>query len=313
MNILITFPGQGSQSPKILEDAQHLPESLIKTYLEALNNIGIDLKKIITQTPELLNQTTITQPVLLGLSYITYEHYKKFLDNYQVTLSGHSLGELTAACVAFDLSLEKSIQLAQRRAELMELSMKQNNIKTSTIALLGAYTQEVENIISLQDQVWAINFNSTAQTVLTGASDSIEHISKLLQQLPTTKRIIPIPMSVSSHCPLLEGVASAWGSVLSETFKGKKLKFSVASNVTADIHHQEEPVINNLQQTLTQPVLYHQMITNLLPQDIVLELGSGKILTNLNKRISKDFQALSSSELQTFIQDQNISRENITS
>lgn len=311
MNILITFPGQGSQSAKMLEESRYLPDSLISSYLESLDSIGINLPNIIETEPDLLNQTTVTQPVILGLSYITYQHFMQFFKQHDVTLAGHSLGELTAACIAFNLPLKQSVKLAQERAELMELSMRENNIKTATIALLGSYTNEAQDIVQSQKQVWAINFNSTSQTILTGSRDAIENASKLLQELPTTKRIISIPMSVSSHCPLLQEVTPAWSKILNKAFAGKSINYSVASNVTATIHHEPEKVIQNLEQALTHSVLYYRMIENLMPKDLVVELGPGKVLTNLNKRISRNFQALSANEIENFTENQNFTKENV--
>ena len=283
MKLLITFPGQGSQSANMLNELPESMSNLREQYLNSLASTDIDLCDIIKNTREILNQTHITQPAILGHSMTVFTHFEDKLKGKDIVLAGHSLGELTAACISMGLSLAESLELAKKRASLMQKSMVVNDIETATIALLGQFNDNVKDLLKMYNKVWAINYNTSAQTVLTGAIDQVTTLTKELSNLSSTKRVVPI--SVSSHCPLLENILPQWQLVLKEAFKGRTPLYPVCSNTTTKQHRTCEEIIDNLTYQLTQPVLYHKMISNNNSVDAILELGPGKILTNLHKRI----------------------------
>lgn len=294
---LICFPGQGSQS---LSMAQELPQGHQRSYYEALKKIDFDFEEIINKNPDLINETTRTQPAILAHSYLTFKHYENLWTNCDLTFIGHSLGELTAACLSFGLTLDQSCQLAQKRAQLMKAPFEKDSLQTKTVALLGEFSEELEKEMSKFSDIWAINYNSPTQTVITGFTEQIDLLLSLIKEKRLVKKAVPLSLSISSHCPLLKPVVEQWFCTLEETFAGLSPKFPVGSNRTTTLHHNKDDILNNLAYQLIEPVRYHDLITHYLQStspEKIIEIGPGKVLTGLHRRLKGSFELLTSHQL----------------
>ncbi len=308
MNKAVIFPGQGCQSigmgKSLFENSQEVRE-LFEKASEILRE---DMQKLCFEENDKLNLTHYTQPAILLVSYSVF-HLIKPKINGEISLGlGHSLGEFSALCASETLDFEVALKLVSQRGILMEESCKkqQAGMQAGMMVVLGLEDSILEELCEKKRnvglKVWCANYNADGQMVLAGSREDLSTLEVELKGLGA-KRALMLPMSVASHCPILEGMCGEFEALLEESLQ-EFFAFPIISNVTAHAYNTKAQALELLSKQLIFPVLYKQSIRkNDSQTEIFIECG-GNVLKGLNKRLSaKETLSLQTyDEIQNFLQ-----------
>ena len=287
MKSVLLFPGQGSQSIGMMNG---FDSSLVKEVFDMGSDIfGEDLLDLITSENDKINQTIYTQPIMFLSGFVTYLLLKEKKSSLQVDyVAGHSLGEITAACVAGVFSIDKAIQIVQKRAQLMQNTVPAG--EGAMAAILGLEDTVVEEICkTLQSTgvIEPVNYNSPGQIVVAGEKKLIEQSLEKFKD-SGAKRVLLLPVSVPSHCSLMRSAAEDFGNYLND-FEFNDADIPVVQNVNATDVVDKKLIKENLVAQLFNPVKWTASIQYLEKQGVsnFIESGPGKVLWGLNRRITK--------------------------
>ncbi|UUO22361.1 ACP S-malonyltransferase [Colwellia sp. M166] len=287
-NLAFVFPGQGSQSLAMLADfTEH--EVVQATFSEASTALGYDLWQLVQQGPvEKLNQTNFTQPALLTASVALWRLWHASTLTTPAMLAGHSLGEYSALVCAGVLSLTDAVKLVEKRGEFMQASVPEGvGAMAAVIGLDDKMIIEACLKAENGEVVSAVNFNSPGQVVIAGHKDAVERAG-VLCKAAGAKRVLPLPVSVPSHCALMKDAAEK----LAEEFNNVTFNtpnIPVVNNVDVAIETSVEAIKIALIKQLYSPVRWTETIQFLAESGIeqAIEAGPGKVLQGLLKRIDK--------------------------
>lgn len=287
------FPGQGSQSQGMLSELAQAFPIVKETFAQASEVIKKDLWQISQEdTDSLLNQTAWTQPIMLSAGIACLRVYRQHFDGKDALfLCGHSLGEYTALVAGNSLSFENAIHLVHKRGQYMQDAVREG--EGAMAAILGLADEDIIEICQKSGEVSAANFNAPGQVVIAGRKENValaaEHCRKA-----GAKRALILPVSVPSHCQLMHPAAERLRPIIDETAFNLP-HIPIVQNKDACVHHSREDILQALIAQLYSPVLWTASMQFLINHgiDCVLEMGSGKVLTNLMKRIDRNVKAYS--------------------
>jgi len=295
-NIGFVFPGQGSQKLGMLADLAASTDVVTDTFAEASAVLGKDLWEVsqIDQS-EQLNQTDITQPVLLAASVAIWRVWQGRQGVQPSILAGHSLGEYSALVCSGVLIFSDAIALVHQRGRLMQAAVSVGTGKMA--AIIGFDDSKIAGLCeqaACGQVVSAANFNSPGQTVIAGDVDAVERTMALCKEAGA-KRALPLNISVPSHCALMRPAAEQLQAELD------KVQFSspqipVVQNVNAQICDDPNLIKENLIKQLYEPVLWVDSVKCMGESGVekILECGPGKVLSGLIKRIEPDISCFAS-------------------
>ena len=283
----IVFPGQGSQHLNMLAQGSILDvaQSPEFSHLSELCSdlISIDFFDLIENGPEeSLNKTSITQPLLLLVSYL---HYQKLINHIEVDpimFAGHSLGEYSALVAANSISIEDALQVVRKRGLLMEEAPTGSMaaILGLNISMIDELCQQVSMDASMQVQ--CANINSPTQTVISGSNEAVLRTQELCLQAGA-KRAITLKVSIASHSPLMKVAKDEFYDFLS-TIELKAPEISVLHNVTNQSSTEPSVIKNLLVQQLYSPVQWVNICRELVALNLpLIECGPSKVLSGLFK------------------------------
>jgi [acyl-carrier-protein] S-malonyltransferase len=297
------FPGQGSQTVGMLADFAD-NETVQSTFKEASDALGYDVWALISEGPEeKLNQTEYTQPALLTASVAMYRLWQQQNGRAADYMAGHSLGEYSALVCAGVLSLADAVKLVELRGQYMQQAVPQGTGAMAAIiglddqSIIDACQQAAENEI-----VSAVNFNSPGQVVIAGNAAAVDRAGALCKAAGA-KRVLPLPVSVPSHCALMKPAAEQLAQVL-ETISFNSPEVAVVNNVDVAIESDASAIKQALIRQLYSPVRWTETVQYLANQQvaIMVECGPGKVLQGLVKRIDKTVQCISINNQATLAQ-----------
>ena len=288
----VIFPGQGSQivgMGKELYNKFDLVKNLFKEADEALN---LSLSKIILEGPsEKLNLTVNTQPAIYLISFAIYNLVKK---EFEINLdkaeyfAGHSLGEYSALSSAGYLNFTETIKLLRIRGDAMQNSVPEG--KGGMIAVLGTTVETIEKIL-LENQnnffVEIANDNSVGQIVLSGLIDDLEKLTKVFKK--NNIKNIRLPVSAPFHCKLMNKASEIMKNEI-EKVNFVDCNNKLISNVTANEILNKEELKKLLIDQIENRVRWRESIIYMINRGVnqFIEIGPGKVLSGLVKRINKD-------------------------
>lgn len=288
------FPGQGSQAVAMLSDfAQNA--IVQQAFKEASDALGYDLWQLVTLGPkEQLNQTNFTQPALLTASVALWRVWQAESDVLPSVFAGHSLGEYSALVCAGVLSLTQGVKLVEKRGEYMQACVPAG--VGAMAAVIGLDDQAIIDACAkaqMDEVVAAVNFNSPGQVVIAGHKKAVERAGVLCKEAGA-KRVLPLPVSVPSHCALMADAAQKLAADL-EQINFNKPNVNMVNNVDVSIETSSESIKTALIKQLYSPVRWSETITALGEQGItqMVEVGPGKVLQGLVKRINKTITCVS--------------------
>jgi [acyl-carrier-protein] S-malonyltransferase len=293
-NLAFVFPGQGSQTVGMLADFAD-NEAVQQTFSEASEALGYNLWQLVAQGPaEKLNQTNFTQPALLTASVALWRLWASQSDSQPAMLAGHSLGEYSALVCAGVISLSEGVKLVEKRGEFMQASVPAG--VGAMAAIIGLDDQAIIDACAKaqnDDVVAAVNFNSPGQVVIAGHKGAVERAGILCKEAGA-KRVLPLPVSVPSHCALMKDAADKLAEEFnSVTFNPPQIP--VVNNVDVATETDMEAIKLALIKQLYSPVRWTETIELLAKSGIsnVVEAGPGKVLQGLIKRIDKSITSAS--------------------
>ena len=310
--IAFIFPGQGSQVVGMGSELykNHLKaKEVFDAVDEALNQ---NLSKIIFYgDEEQLKLTSNTQPALMAVSIamvkvMENELGKKFTEFTEIVL-GHSLGEYTSLCSINSLDISSASKLLRIRGDAMQSSVK--NVETRMVAVIGLELEIIEDLLRKLEREKEFlceiaNDNCPGQIILSGFKKSIDEFSEILKS-SGARSIIDLQVSAPFHCSLMKPAAD----VMFEAFKNVRIERPIIkfiNNVSAEFIDEPDEIKKKLIEQVYKRVRWRESIIRVSKSEIdkIIEIGSGKVLTGLNKRmkINKEFFNMSTiSDIESFI------------
>jgi len=272
------FPGQGSQEIGMGVDLLELPFAKVK-FEQAKQVLGWDVLEICQSQDDKVSRTLYTQPCLYVVESILADLLIE-RGNIPSLVAGHSLGEYVALYVARVFDFDAGLRLVKRRAELMD-----NAHGGMMTALIGFDREQLEEKIQQIPDVVLANDNSPAQVVISGTPEAVQN---LLAQIKV-KRAMPLKVSGAFHSPLMAEAAAEFQDVLQSVPFANAL-FPVLSNVEPVPTIEAAVLKNRLQRQMTSSVRWQEISMQLPLEGIerVVEIGPGKVLTGLIKRMCPD-------------------------
>ncbi|SHE27485.1 [acyl-carrier-protein] S-malonyltransferase [Marinitoga hydrogenitolerans DSM 16785] len=284
--IAFVFPGQGSQTLNMGKELlEEYPE--YKKYLDiASKTIDVDLESIIFGDDEKkLTLTENTQPSLLTISYIMYLYAKEKLNIIPDIVAGHSLGEWTALAAAEVLSFEDAVKLVRLRGKYMSEACPPGIGGMG--AVIGLSIDKISEIISQFENINIANHNSPEQIVISGDKKEILEALKLLKEAGA-KKVVELNVSGPFHSKLVFPAQEKMEKELKK-LKFKKPIYKIIQNYTAQIEENPQKIRENLVKQITGTVRWVETIQKMKDLGVkkVYEVGPGKVLAGLIKRIDK--------------------------
>ena len=290
MKYAFVFPGQGSQSLGMLADLAVDHPVVNEVFSEASTVLGYDLWDVVQNGPETrLNQTDVTQPAMLAAGIAVYRALHKAKPGLAPAfMAGHSLGEYTALVASGVMTLAQGIELVAERGRLMQTAVAPG--EGAMAAVLGLEDEQVVALCAQAAQsgvVEAVNFNSPGQVVIAGDAQAVQRAMALAEEMGA-KKVVPLSVSVPSHCALMKPAAEALKQKLDNmTFAAPIVP--VFHNVNVASYSDEIQIKQALVEQLYRPVQWVKTIEKMKEQGVekLYELGPGKVLTGLNRRIDR--------------------------
>ena len=304
--ISLVFPGQGSQKVGMGLEFYNKYELAKKIFRDADQILGYKISDIILNGPqEKLNQTTFTQPAIYLIGHVICEILKNetsFFENKFSFFAGHSLGEYTALTASNSISFEQGLLLLKNRGESMQSAVPLG--EGGMLAVLGQDPEEINKLIKINfDHIkcFLANDNSIGQLILSGKNSELEKFEKILKE----KKIknIKLPVSAPFHCELMGKATITMRKVLNNQ-EIKEPKYKIVSNVTATEYSNTSEIKELLIKQIESPVRWRESVQYMISKgtSIFIEIGPGKVLSGLIKRINKDVKVLNLDKLED-IQD----------
>jgi [acyl-carrier-protein] S-malonyltransferase len=281
------FPGQGAQFSGMGKDLYEKSDLAKELFTKANEILGFDIQKIMFEgSDDELKQTKVTQPAIFIHSTILAaclgENFKPDM------VAGHSLGEISALVANKTLKFEDGLKLVYKRALAMQ---KACEAEPSTMAaILGLEDKQVEDICeSIDGVVVAANYNCPGQLVISGSLSAVEEACAKLTEVGA-KRALILPVGGAFHSPLMEPAREELATAIEETEFSTPI-CPVYQNVTASAVSSPDEIKKNLMIQLTAPVRWTQTMNQMIADGAseVIEVGPGKVLQGLFKKVDRSF------------------------
>ncbi len=293
MKIAFVFPGQGSQSVGML--APFAGNAAVDEVVRrASSALGQDLGKLITEGPaDELNLTINTQPCMLTAAYAVFAAWRAAGGRMPDVMAGHSLGEYTALTAAEALRLEDAVALVRFRAQVMQEAVP---VGTGAMAaILGLTDEQVRQVCAEAagaEVVEAVNFNAPAQVVIAGHKGAVERACEAARKRGA-KRALPLPVSAPFHSSLLRPASERLRERLAQVALATP-KVPVLNNIDVESESAPQRIRDALARQAAGPVRWSETISRMAADGIthVVEIGPGKVLSGLTKRIAPQLTSL---------------------
>lgn len=300
-NFGFVFPGQGSQSVGMLKELSEQYSVIKDTFAEASEVLGYDLFDLVMNGPaEELGKTYKTQPALLTASVALYRLWQEKTSLKPAVMAGHSLGEYSALVCAGVIDFKDAVKLVKLRGEYMQAAVPLGvGAMAAVIGLADDVVIKACAEASGSQVCSAVNFNSPGQVVIAGNKEAVEAASEALKSAGA-KRVLPLPVSVPSHCALMKSAADELAKELAKVeFKAPSVP--VINNVDVAKVEDAAAIKDALVRQLYSPVRWVETVQSASADGIktMIEVGPGKVLAGLIKRIDKEVNAISLNDAAT--------------
>lgn len=290
MKLAAVFPGQGSQSPGMLADLASQYSVVTETFADASEHLGYDLWDIAQNgTAEQQRQTEITQPLMFVGGMAVWRIWQQLEMPQPAYVAGHSLGEYTALTAAGAIDFATATKLVALRGKLMASAVAPG--VGGMAALLGMDDDDVVAMcseLSTDDGVvQAVNFNSPGQVVISGHLKALENACVVAKEKGARKAMV-LPVSVPNHSSLMQPAQAELATAIDDAGFVEP-KIPVVQNAEAKVLGSVDAMTSSLKNHVTNPVYWTDSIRNMAVNGVteLVELGPGKVLIGLCKRIDK--------------------------
>lgn len=293
------FPGQGSQAVGMGRELAEAFEVARHTFQEVDDALNQRLSRLMAEGPEAdLTLTENAQPALMAVSIAVLRVLASEggvdLAKHARFVAGHSLGEYSALCAAGAFTLGDTARLLKLRGQAMQKAVPVG--KGGMAALLGAELEQAQAIAAdaAQGEVCSVaNDNSAGQVVISGSADAIDRAIALAAERGL-KRSVRLPVSAPFHCALMQPAADAMAEALAAVTISAPV-VPVVANVTAAPVSDPNAIRRLLVEQVTGMVRWRECVLAMKEQGVeaLVEVGSGKVLAGLTKRIDKELSATS--------------------
>ena len=298
----IVFPGQGSQKIGMIKDFYDKYDLVKRLFKDADEILNVPITKIIFEGPEnKLNSTENTQPAIFLACYCIFETIKKeFGYDFKKFkyFAGHSLGEYSALACAGSINFEDTLKILQKRGKFMQEAVP--NGEGAMLAVLGIASKELEKILEMNNkkyECFIANDNSNLQVVVSGLKKDINLLSNDLNN----KKIKNLKLNVSApfHCKYMKTASEKMISYIND-LKMNELEKPIISNVTANETSSLKEIKSLLISQIERKVRWLESVEYMINNGVnnFVEIGPGKVLSGLIKRINKnvDVNSINSEE-----------------
>jgi len=296
----VIFPGQGSQSVSMGKNLYDKYDFVKELFKKADDILGHSISNIILEGPkDILDLTENTQPAIFLVSYSIYETIKREtninLENAKY-FAGHSLGEYSALSASGSLDFESTIKLLKIRGKAMQSAVPKG--QGGMLAVLGT---DINNVVEILDknkyECFVANDNCNGQVVLSG---NIRDLNLLIEDLKNNSiKNIMLPVSAPFHCKLMRPATEIMKTKINETYFTNP-KISIISNVTANETKDSNEIKDLLIKQIESPVRWRESVLYMVQKGVkkFVEIGPGKVLSGLIKRIDRSLELISVNEIE---------------
>ncbi len=293
----VVFPGQGSQTVGMSNEFYSKFELFKKIYKEADDILGYSISKLILDGPvKELNLTQNTQPAIF---LVSYSIFRLINEEFNIDLSkakyftGHSLGEYSALCCAGLYNFETTLRLLKSRGLAMQNAVPED--KGGMVAILGSDINTIEQILNenkKEFECYIANDNSNFQIIISGLNGDLDKCVAVLNRLKIKN--MRLPVSAPFHCKLMNAATETMKKIILNT-EVNDLNNKIISNVTASEVENKDLVPELLISQINSKVRWRESIEYMINKDSTyfIEIGPGKVLSNLIKRINRTVKTLS--------------------
>ncbi len=288
------FPGQGSQAVGMLDDLAAAYPGTIATVSEASEALGYDLWKLVTEGPaERLNQTEVTQPAMLAADVAVWRAWRSRGGGRPAIMAGHSLGEYSALVCAEAIGFADAVKLVADRGRFMQEAVPAG--QGGMAAILGLDDEAVGRLCGTAAEgeiLEAVNFNSPGQVVIAGSAAAVARAIAAAKSFGA-KRAVALPVSVPSHCALMQSAAERMRARL-ESVPIKPPTVPILHNAGLRVETDVHAIRAALVRQVHAPVRWVETIRLMAGQGVtrLIECGPGRVLTGLNKRIAEGIESV---------------------
>jgi len=297
----VVFPGQGSQTVGMAKELYNSKSYIKELFSRADEILGFSLSKIILEGPKIeLDQTENTQPAIFLVSYSIFEMIKRDTDinlSKAKYFAGHSLGEYSALAASGSLDFDQTIKLLKARGKAMQTVFPTG--EAGMLAVLGVDIKIISNLIkeNIQNyECYIANDNSNGQIVISGKDKDLNLLVEDLKKKAIKN--IKLPVSAPFHCKLMSPATEVMRKeILNTNFKNPNNV--IVSNVTAGEITNSDQIKDLLIKQIESPVRWRESIIYMINNGVrkIIEIGPGKVLSGLIKRIDKSLNLISVNEI----------------
>jgi [acyl-carrier-protein] S-malonyltransferase len=300
MKTAFLFPGQGAQFVGMGAEFADKFDAAAKIFSRANEIAGFDLRKICFEGPaDKLNTTTISQPAIFTVSAAILEIFKTTGIEPDVT-AGLSLGEYTALYAAGLFGFEDALRLVQKRGQAMQAAS--DSTEGAMVSIIGLDEEQVSRLCKQAGQgevLSAVNFNCPGQIVISGEKTACERAEKLAAEHGAIKAV-RLEVAGAFHTEMMQSAAETLKQALANCRISDPADIKVISNISAEYYQSGAKIAEGLIKQLTCPVLWQKCMQRLLNDGVenFYEIGPGRVLTGLLRRISRKTKVINISRLQ---------------
>jgi [acyl-carrier-protein] S-malonyltransferase len=298
------FPGQGAQVVGMGADIARSFPAAAEIYEKANDIAGLDIKALCFEGPaEQLNSTTISQPAIFTTSAAILESLRTNPStgsiNADIT-AGLSLGEYTAIYAAGLISFEDGLTLVQKRGQAMQEAADATN--GAMLCIIGLDEEKIRHLCdeaAEDDLLVPVNFNCPGQIVVSGSVSACERAEKLAHKHGAIKAV-RLEVAGAFHTEMMSGAARSLRQALSKCVISEPSKIKIIANISAEYYQTSQKIAEGLINQLTCPILWQKCMERLIDDGVekFYEIGPGRVLTALMKRINRKIKVINISTLQ---------------
>jgi len=296
--IAFVFPGQGAQTVGMGKDFFDNYSEAKSVYEKADSVLGKSISKICFEGPEEdLKQTSNTQPAIVTTSVAMLEVLRRKTDIKPTFTAGHSLGEYCAMYASGVLNLDDTIKLISKRADAM--SKVQGGSMAAVLNLDESKLKECLSEASSRGYVDVANYNSPAQVVITGEDEAVKYASELMSQAGA-RRVVPLAVSGAFHSKMMKDASVEFAQSLSAVTISDAV-IPVVTNVDAEFTTSAADFENKMTKQIYSSVYWSQSVQKMVESgvDTFVEIGPGKVLSGLIKKISPEVKVYNVYDLES--------------